>query len=84
MKKEFDADFYASVTRPAAVYRGNRFVVEAGIAYGGKLLGSSWRNDRTEGRNRTKFAAPTAGRHAGGRKKHGPLNCAVGLDRALK
>ncbi|MBT4835182.1 DNA topoisomerase VI subunit B [Candidatus Woesearchaeota archaeon] len=41
LKKEFDADFYASVTRPAAVYRGNPFVVEAGIAYGGKLPGDS-------------------------------------------
>ncbi|MDY0109505.1 MAG: DNA topoisomerase VI subunit B [Candidatus Krumholzibacteria bacterium] len=29
------ADFYTSVTRPAAVYRGNPFQVEVGLAYGG-------------------------------------------------
>jgi len=37
LKKEFDAEFYTSVTRPAAVYRGNPFKVEAAIAYGGSL-----------------------------------------------
>jgi len=34
LKKEIEADFYASVTRPAAVYRGNPFQIEVGIAYG--------------------------------------------------
>jgi DNA topoisomerase-6 subunit B len=29
------ADFYASATRPPAVYRGNPFIIEAAIAYGG-------------------------------------------------
>ena len=29
------ADFYASTTRPPAVYRGNPFIIEAAIAYGG-------------------------------------------------
>jgi len=33
------ADFYASVTRPAAVYRGNPFQIEVGLAYGGALPG---------------------------------------------
>ena len=32
-----NADFYVSVTRPPSVYRGNPFLVEAGIAYGGDL-----------------------------------------------
>ncbi len=41
LKKEFDAEFYTSITRPAAVYRGNPFVVEAGIAFGGSLQGDS-------------------------------------------
>ena len=31
------AEFYASITRPPAVYRGNPFQVEVGIAFGGKL-----------------------------------------------
>lgn len=35
LKKEVNAEFYCSISRPAAVYRGNPFVVEAGIAYGG-------------------------------------------------
>ena len=34
LRKELDADFYNVVTRPAAVYRGNPFQVEVGIAYG--------------------------------------------------
>jgi DNA topoisomerase VI subunit B len=37
LKKEIDAEFYTSVTRPASVYRGNPFMVEAAIAYGGSL-----------------------------------------------
>jgi DNA topoisomerase-6 subunit B len=36
LKKEIKAEFYATNTRPPAVYRGNPFVVEAGIAYGGE------------------------------------------------
>jgi DNA topoisomerase-6 subunit B len=34
LKKEIEADFYAASTRPAAVYRGNPFQIEVGIAYG--------------------------------------------------
>lgn len=34
LKKEIEADFYCATTRPAAVYRGNPFQIEAGIAYG--------------------------------------------------
>jgi DNA topoisomerase-6 subunit B len=34
MKKEVEADFYCAATRPPAVYRGNPFQVEVGIAYG--------------------------------------------------
>jgi DNA topoisomerase-6 subunit B len=37
LEKQIKADFYASVTRPPAVYRGNPFQVEVGIAYGGDL-----------------------------------------------
>jgi DNA topoisomerase VI subunit B len=33
------AEFYASTTRPPKVYRGNPFVVEAALAYGGDLPG---------------------------------------------
>ncbi|MFH1064770.1 MAG: DNA topoisomerase VI subunit B [Candidatus Woesearchaeota archaeon] len=36
MKKEIRAEFYAVTTRPPAVYRGNPFIIEAGIAYGGE------------------------------------------------
>ena len=34
LKKELEADYYAAATRPAAVYRGNPFQIEVGIAYG--------------------------------------------------
>jgi DNA topoisomerase-6 subunit B len=39
LEKEIRADFYTSNTRPPAVYRGNPFVVEVGLAYGGELRG---------------------------------------------
>ncbi len=35
LRKEINAEFYAAVTRPPSVYRGNPFVIEAGVAYGG-------------------------------------------------
>ena len=37
MRKHFKADFYTSVTRPPTVYRGIPFMIEAGVAYGGRL-----------------------------------------------
>lgn len=37
LKKEINADFYASITRPPSVYRGNPFIVEAACAFGGNL-----------------------------------------------
>jgi DNA topoisomerase-6 subunit B len=37
LKRRFRAAFFAAHTRPPAVYRGNPFVVEAGIAFGGEL-----------------------------------------------
>ena len=37
VKKELKADFYTAVTRPPAVYRGNPFVIEAALAYGGEI-----------------------------------------------
>ncbi len=36
LKKEIMAEFYTAVTRPPSVYRGNPFVIEVGIAYGGE------------------------------------------------
>jgi DNA topoisomerase VI subunit B len=37
LRKEIHADFYATTTRPPSVYRGNPFIIEAGIAYGGDI-----------------------------------------------
>ena len=38
LKRRFPkAEFYVSTTRPPSVYRGNPFVVEVGLAYGGDL-----------------------------------------------
>jgi len=36
LKKEINAEFYASVTRTPQVYRGIPFIVEAAVAYGGE------------------------------------------------
>jgi len=32
--KQIKSDFYTAVTRPPAVYRGNPFIIEAGLAFG--------------------------------------------------
>jgi len=37
LQKEINAEFFAAVTRPPSVYRGNPFQVECGIAYGGEI-----------------------------------------------
>jgi DNA topoisomerase VI subunit B len=37
LKRRFKDAFYVSTTRPPSVYRGNPFVVEVGLAYGGNL-----------------------------------------------
>ncbi len=37
LEKQIEADFYTAVTRPPAVYRGNPFQIEVGLAYGGSL-----------------------------------------------
>ncbi len=36
LRKEINAEFYAAITRPPSVYRGNPFIVEAAVAYGGE------------------------------------------------
>ncbi len=36
LKNRYEAEFYVAKTRSPSVYRGNPFVVEAGLAYGGK------------------------------------------------
>ncbi|MBI5072306.1 DNA topoisomerase VI subunit B [Candidatus Woesearchaeota archaeon] len=36
LKKEVNAEFYCACSRPPNVYRGNPFVVECGLAYGGE------------------------------------------------
>lgn len=35
LQREVEADFYTALTRPPAVYRGNPFQIEVGIAFGG-------------------------------------------------
>ncbi len=37
IKKNINADFYTSQTRPPSVYRGNPFQIEVALAYGGEL-----------------------------------------------
>ncbi|MFC1686808.1 DNA topoisomerase VI subunit B [Nanoarchaeota archaeon] len=39
LRKEINAEFYCSVTRPPSVYRGNPFIIEAALAYGGEQEG---------------------------------------------
>ena len=37
LRKEIAADYFTAITRAPAVYRGNPFQVEVGLAYGGRL-----------------------------------------------
>ena len=37
LKKEIKGDFYAAITRRPSVYRGNPFLIEVGLVYGGEL-----------------------------------------------
>ncbi len=37
LEQQIDAEFFVAVTRSPAVYRGNPFQVEVGLAYGGEL-----------------------------------------------
>ncbi len=37
LRAEVKADFYATVTRKPTVYRGNPFLIEVGLAYGGDM-----------------------------------------------
>jgi DNA topoisomerase-6 subunit B len=37
MERRFKGELFTSATRPPAVYRGNPFVVEVGLAYGGDI-----------------------------------------------
>ena len=39
LEHRLDAEFFVAVTRSPAVYRGNPFQVEVGLAYGGNLAG---------------------------------------------
>ena len=46
--KGVKAEFYTASTRPPAVYRGNPFQIEVGLAYGGEL-GADARDNHEEG-----------------------------------
>ena len=35
LRKEINAEFYCASSRPPSVYRGNPFLIEVGLAYGG-------------------------------------------------
>jgi len=39
LRKEVNAEFYCASTRPPAVYRGNPFIIEAALAFGGEQEG---------------------------------------------
>jgi DNA topoisomerase VI subunit B len=41
MHKELGAEFYAATTRKPAIYRGNPFQIEVGLAWGGRLEADS-------------------------------------------
>jgi len=38
LRKEINAEFYTAISRPPTVYRGNPFVIEVALAYGGDQL----------------------------------------------
>jgi DNA topoisomerase VI subunit B len=44
IKKEVNAEFYTSISRPPAVYKGNPFQIEVALAYGGEQPGDKQAN----------------------------------------
>jgi DNA topoisomerase-6 subunit B len=62
LKKEIEADYYVAATRPAAVYRGNPFQIEVGIAYG-KPGGVGLELEEETGRIKKKKRADPAAAH---------------------
>ena len=50
--KQIKGEFYTAVTRPPAVYRGNPFIIEAGLAFG-KGPDQAARDRRTRPRSRS-------------------------------
>jgi DNA topoisomerase-6 subunit B len=55
--KEIKAEFYTASTRPPAVYRGNPFQIEVGLAYGGALGGDKHDDEEpteTNGKSKVK------------------------------
>ena len=40
LEEQIEADFYAALSRPPSVYRGNPFQIEVGLAFGGAELGA--------------------------------------------
>ncbi len=57
--KQIKGEFYTAVTRPPAVYRGNPFIIEAGLAYGRSP--NTARSPRGERRARIDAARPEGG-----------------------
>jgi len=48
LRKQIKADFYTATTRSPAVYRGNPFQIEVGLAYGGSLRGDEQEGEQRE------------------------------------
>src|SRR3970040_2305253 len=53
--KGIKAEFYTASTRPPAVYRGNPFQIEVGVAYGGEL-GADKHDDGLDGNEKNEEA----------------------------
>jgi len=41
LKKEIQAEYYCAITRSPSVYRGNPFIIECALAYGGEQQGAN-------------------------------------------
>ena len=63
--KQIKGEFYTAVTRPTAVYRGNPFVIEAGLAFGKGP-------DQAAPTSETPDGAAGRGRGQGGRRRARP------------
>ena len=59
LRQVVPGEFYAAATRPPAVYRGNPFQIEVGLAYGGTFAGAA-RDAGSAGRNARRERRPHA------------------------
>ena len=57
---QIQGEFYTAVSRPPAVYRGNPFAIEAGLAFGSRPVETDKREEKSKAKTKPKEGLPLA------------------------